>query len=383
MQLSSIKAACSALQRALDTVDVETLSGANTTRLLTDLSVHVSKLQSFQMRLSARSISANQHIAAGAPSAASYVATMTGRSEKTVRAELAVAKTLDKVPDVAGALSSGEISIEQAAAISAASRDAVGNASELLAVARSGSVEQVNRRARELRSKQSNREQLRRKQYVRVDRGSDGLDCFEMALLPEHSAVLANALRKSQGASSWERAEAFAALLSRSAGGTQVVAHLDLTTDASGLVSGKRTEVVGVGPVPVSSVMAMLSNASLAFVGTVDNKLAFFSESDRRSTSRPLPEFVKRAVRRAAWDTCQSSACFQVVDEVDHIQPRVNDGTNAVDNLQALCRGHHRANTRQDAPWTSDKIFGRKPTPPPPTVQPAQRLTDELFPDTG
>lgn len=374
VQLSSIEVAVAAVHSEIDAADVASLSGPGAARLLTVVAGCISRLQTLQMNLSTHCVRTNQHGAAGAPSAASYLASLTGSSEKAVRAELALSRSLAELPEVAISLSSGEISMPKAAAIVMGSDADHLRARTLLALARHGSVEQVVYKAREMRARASveDREITRRQQYMRLDRRADGLDRFEVVLLPELSSTISELYSRSLGSTSWQRAESFARLLSESGnGGAQIVAHLELKVDDAGRIDetggsrgifvGERSEIKGTGPVPSRSIMQLLEYGSLAFVGTVNNKLAFFSETDRRSTTKVLPEFIKRAVRRAAWDRCQTVGCTEFAGDVDHVRARVNGGTNDLSNLQALCPEHHRAKTRSDAPWTRGIIYDRVP----------------------
>ena len=93
----------------------------------------------------------------------------------------------------------------------------------------------------------------------------------------------------------------------------------------------------GVGSVGLSSVFEILRQSSLAFVGTVHNKLEVFAEQDRRSSTKELPEFVKRAVRAYFRGTCATPGCTNLARQIDHMLARTNGGTNEVENLQALC----------------------------------------------
>ena len=45
---------------------------------------------------------------------------------------------------------------------------------------------------------------------------------------------------------------------------------------------------------------------------------------------------------------CQAPGCGQEASEVDHIIPKRKGGTDALDNLQSLCKPHHSAKTRRD-----------------------------------
>lgn len=139
-----------------------------------------------------------------------------------------------------------------------------------------------------------------------------------------------------------------------------VVFHLNLNRDFE---IQERCELKGIGPVPVRSALSVLEDASLKFVGNIDNKLAWFSEQQRRSTRAPLPEYIKRAIKAKAYDRCEKKDCVNTAEHVDHVTARCNRGINDLENLQALCEPDHHAKTKIDAPWTASGIYGKRKTP--------------------
>src|SRR5262249_18118055 len=155
----------------------------------------------------------------------------------------------------------------------------------------------------------------------------DSMVTGQFVLLPELAAAMTEADRRCNGETSWERAESFARLLGESGKQqTTVVFHMDTETNDDGdLTLGKRCELKGVGPVVAETAIDRFREASLKFVGTLNNKLEWFSEQDRRSKTKELPEFIKRAVISKARDRCEVSGCVGVAAQVDHITARCND----------------------------------------------------------
>ncbi len=43
--------------------------------------------------------------------------------------------------------------------------------------------------------------------------------------------------------------------------------------------------------------------------------------------------------------------CGALATEVDHVKPRSQGGTDALENLQALCKPHHSAKTARQGRW--------------------------------
>jgi len=244
-----------------------------------------------------------------------------------------------------------------ASAVALGAEGSVSSAEALLNVAvRGGSVESINRKAAEIKAlntTDSERDRLRKKQFINVRQGRDSLVRGEFCFLPEHATGILAAYKASLIASGYERAEMFVDKLS-SLGkkATQVIFHLDLLSD--------RTELVGYGPVARQAALEVLEHASRSFVGTVGNKLAWFSEQDRRSTSAALTEVVRRAILSRDWHSCGVEGCTDTGSDVDHVIARTNGGTNDFGNLQSLCKPDHDAKTKVDAPWTIGGIYGKR-----------------------
>lgn len=62
----------------------------------------------------------------------------------------------------------------------------------------------------------------------------------------------------------------------------------------------------------------------------------------------------RRIMQRDRWEcqydvTSRGLICGQQANEVDHIVPRSEGGTDDPGNLQAICRPHHRIKTQEEA----------------------------------
>jgi len=57
----------------------------------------------------------------------------------------------------------------------------------------------------------------------------------------------------------------------------------------------------------------------------------------------------QQARERANW-TCELPGCDESAIEVDHIKPLWQGGDNSLQNAQVLCRKHHAAKTKREAP---------------------------------
>ena len=364
-------------------IDVEALDGPSATALVEWSAGVRNSLDSFMFRVADRAVATNQHKTDGVSDPASWLGSKAGTSTKKARKRQATQKKMRQHPKVENAADEGRISADEAEAIIDGADGDDDIADQLLNTAAFGSVDDISEKAQAIKAasdSRSRRDKLRQSQYIRLDKRKDSMVWFEGLLLPEIAAPLLSAYRRASGSTAWARAEAFATALGDvGKQSTQVVFHVDATPD--GTMTSATME--GVGPVGISSVFEVLHRASLAFIGTVGNKLERFGEQDRRSTSKDLPEFVKRAVHAYYRGTCATPGCTNVAAQIDHITARTNGGPNDTGNLQALCAACHAQKTQTDAPWTRPGIYAKaaerkqrqKAKPPPPST--------EMFPNTG
>jgi 5-methylcytosine-specific restriction endonuclease McrA len=69
----------------------------------------------------------------------------------------------------------------------------------------------------------------------------------------------------------------------------------------------------------------------------------------------------QQARERANW-TCELPGCDESAIEVDHKKPLWQGGDNSLGNAQVLCKKHHAAKTKREAPMRAkaDRQAGRK-----------------------
>ena len=139
-----------------------------------------------------------------------------------------------------------------------------------------------------------------------------------------------------------------------------VVAHVDATSLVSGATApGERCEIAGVGPVPVAHVRELLGDAMLTILVEDGRDVRTFARPGRKKVTA-LTHLLD------ARDTvCTITGCNRAQRlEHDHRVPVSDGGDTAADNLEGLCRPHHRHKTEG---WkVADHPDGRRTLDPPP-----------------
>ena len=139
-----------------------------------------------------------------------------------------------------------------------------------------------------------------------------------------------------------------------------VVAHVDATRLVSGMAApGERCEIAGVGPVPVAHVRELLGDAMLTILVEDGRDVRTFARPGRKKVTA-LTHLLD------ARDTvCTITGCNRAQRlEHDHRVPVSDGGDTAADNLEGLCRPHHRHKTEG---WkVADHPDGRRTLDPPP-----------------
>ncbi|WP_290599279.1 HNH endonuclease signature motif containing protein [Lawsonella sp.] len=79
--------------------------------------------------------------------------------------------------------------------------------------------------------------------------------------------------------------------------------------------------------------------------------------------SRGAPQKLRATVLRRDHHRCQLAlpGCTQIAEEVDHITPVFEHGTDSPDNLQAVCPSCHRQKTQAEARRAAAKLSRKRP----------------------
>lgn len=330
-------------------------------------------------RMTARYEESNAWRCNGSKSPEDDVAKKTGTSTGQARKKLRTSKRLTKQPKTDEALRSGELSDEQAEQVSSGADAAPEAEDELLASAKRDSLPELRRkaeraRARADRDREERRRRLHRQRAVRRWRGDDGMDNLLLRLPPDAMAEVDAALKRpiderfaeARRSGAYERHEQYAAdvvkdLLTRQAGpssgsdggrscGTvgnqavrpdkKVIALIDLEALNRGHVEGDETcEIAGVGPVSVSAVRSMMSDAFLALVIKDGIDVLHVTHFGRQATA------AQRTAMEARGPRCEVCGGRYLLD-IDHNEGWTFTKDTRLEDLSWLCNHCHDLKTR-------------------------------------
>ena len=179
-------------------------------------------------------------------------------------------------------------------------------------------------------------------------------------------------------------------------------AHIIVRVDHAALVRGhvegdEQCEIDGIGPVPVSDVVQYMSDPFITVLTETGQEAALVSTTTRL-IRKPLRIALDQRDRVCVVPGCGIASGL----EYDHLIPYAQGGPTSLDNVQRLCKHHHRLKTTGKAQLTRWETqdgprFGWLPRtseaeePPPPSGGGRDRTSagtppgadEELFPDTG
>jgi hypothetical protein len=319
-----------------------------------------------KLRLSRRVAEARTWAGAGDRSPAHWLARQAGTSVESARRALATSAQVAGLAGVDAALAAGSLSAVQAAAVAeAAAADPSAEGRLLEHAGRHGLGELRDRCARTKAAADPDAEARHRRHHharslcsftdgegawhLRAVGTVEAGALIEAALAPLVEARFAEARR--QGRRERHDAYAFDALLALAEGSgpadgsarpdrkvIALVDHAALLRGATG--PGERCELAGVGPVPVSTVVAMLGDAFLAAVVTDGVDVHSVAHLGRRVTAHQRSALEARGYRCEVPDCDVSTAL-----EIDHVTGWARTRQTRLDDLAWLCRHHHHQKT--------------------------------------
>jgi hypothetical protein len=140
---------------------------------------------------------------------------------------------------------------------------------------------------------------------------------------------------------------------------TKVIVRIDHSALARGhSISGETCEVAGLGPVPVTTVQALLGDAFVAAVVTKGRDVVTVAHLGRRLSAHQRTALEWMGMR------CSNLACNRTIAiEVDHRVPWATNPETDLANQDPLCPDCHRRKTHHG--WKLEPGSGRRRFLPP------------------
>jgi hypothetical protein len=296
----------------------------------------------------------------GHRSAAHFVAETTGTTVGAASQTLATARALEELPATNEAFRAGELSETQAAEITDAAGTDPDTETELLATAAEQSVKGLRDQCRQVRAgaEADDRAWARRlHQTRRAYRWPDpeGAWRADIRLSPDAGARVDSAwdahldriFNEARRAGRHEPRAAYAAdaFVAAMTQGPCKPTEVRVTVDAAALARGHtepgdRCDITGVGPVPVTTALALLDDASVSVLVRDGDDITAVSKP-----TRTIPAKLRRAVE-ARYPTCGVKSCANdQFLEIDHVVALENRGRTEDANLWRICKHHHHLKT--------------------------------------
>lgn len=350
------------LESVLAQLEPDVLDARSAQRLVAEFST-MEKVAAAGKALAARRVAdSGAWRKGGDRSPAQWMARTTGTSLGQAAAALETAERMRELPATEQAFRSGRLSETQAKEVAAAAEASPSAEADLLRAAQREGAAGLRERCRRAKAAAASdqmapHEAIHRSRYLRHWGDHDGAFRLDGRLTAEAGAVVLAALRPHQerifkearAAGRRESAEAYAAdalvALAEGAECSGPKAMVQVRVDASALArgqteAGETCEVDGVGPVPVATARALMSDAFLTAV--VSDGVDVTSVAH---LGRTIPAHVRSALL-ARDPSCVVPGCgVRQHLEIDHVVPFAEGGPTALANLARLCHWHHHLKT--------------------------------------
>jgi hypothetical protein len=360
-----------ALRAALVSFEPALHSGTDCATFVEELAATEKACAAARARAAARVAECGVHKDRGFGDATEWLARTAGTSAPEAKRAMETAAGLEALPDVAGALVAGELSLAQAHELVAAEAECPGSSHELLDVARDEPLSVLKDKARKKRLEAADADELHTRQLaartIRHWRDELGMVCGRFALAPEVGIPFVNRLdaetdrvrRRARQSGNTEARDAHAAdafaLMVEGAGrgratSIDVVFVCDLRAYRRGHAhSGEPCHIIGGGPVPVSVVREQLGRD--AFVKAVLHDGVEIHTV--KHYGRHIPAELRTALQLGAPPDLDGVRCVDGCGrryglEWDHDDPRANGGPTSLRNLKPRCKPDHWAKTERD-----------------------------------
>ena len=392
------------------TVDPSLLTGADAARGVEQLAVVIRRYQAVQLLMARRADACNAY-AARAHSGADWLATLNGSSKAEAGRALDTAKRMEGCPATLAAFAAGEISTDEADAVSGAAAADPQCEQRLLDGAKArhdlretrAAADKARRAARSAEDEQARQARLHQTRSLRISEGPDGHVEIRGRFTPSayagakpiidaHMKLRVEQARRDGTRDGWDayRADAFlAAIATGATGSSDAGAVVDgaAATDpdppegrlfapgheiaeADGLdpkinwnlvilvdgialkrgyaAPGETCEIPGIGPIPVAWIDALLPRVHAEMLIHDSTDIRAYA-TDTRHRTRPVELAVRVRDR-----TCTVPRCHHDISELDHITDFHLTRDTSVTNLHGMCSSDHDDKTHRHATFRRD-----------------------------
>jgi hypothetical protein len=343
------------------------LAGADARRLL-DLFSDIKRLAAAGEMLVAKRVAETEAWQGSSDrSAAHWLARRTGTSVGEAQAKLDTVDKLAELPTSNEAFRAGRLSEQQARAVADGATADPAAEDELLDLVGRESLKELqieSRRAQAVDDEAGRQARIHRRRSLRMWSDPDGT--FRMSL--STTAVAGSAIVTSlapfkdaayNAARAEGRRESFDAYAadglvamanaagdpgeSRRPSNAKAILVVDVAALKRGEVEhGETCEIRGVGPVSIAQARELLCDATLAVIVKDGVDIKNVTHPKRRTTAH------QRTVLEYLGLVCSEEGCDRTDIEIDHTLAWVLTHHTRIDELQALCHGHHDEKSRRE-----------------------------------
>jgi hypothetical protein len=327
-------------------------------------------------RAAARVASSGAHRKQGFANAGEWLAQQMGSSSAEAERDLETATKLDELPATKAALTSGDISMAQAAEVRKTEATCPGSEEEMINTAKTQGLRKTKEKGRAKRLAAIDPSDLHARQraarFHRHWKDQLGMVRYSGAMMPAEGVAFINRLdaetdrefRKAHKEGRVEprecyAADAFARLVSGQGKGSSSRADVVFVCD----VATGAAHIVGGGPVPMSTVRATAKDAFIKAVLHDGVKVDTIVHYGRKAP----PAHLRTVLELGDPPDFDGVTCVdcgrQFRLEQDHDDPVANGGPTSRSNLKPRCRECHLAKTERDrlAGLLGDRSRGKPP----------------------
>jgi hypothetical protein len=375
------------LRALLAGIDPALMTGDDCRVLAEELAMTAKSCSAAAARLAAQAAECGAHRRVGFRDAQNWLARASGTTAAEAATAMEIGKALEHCPATKQALVDGALSLIQAKEIVRAEAARPGAEAQLSALAKRSDIQTLRDAARKQRLEAVDPQVLYRRQRqarsFRHWRDELGMVQFKGALAPDVGVAFVNRVdreadrihreQRRQGSTEprdAHAADAFTSIVEgkdkAGRGRTDLVLVADIAAWTRGHAhDGEVSHIVGGGPVPISVMRELATDAFVKAVLHDGNKIDTVVHYGRH-----IPAELRTVIELGDppdFDgiTCTEPGCGRRHGlELDHFDPKANGGHVSYENINPRCKPHHWDKTERDR--AAGLLVGRANSPPDP-----------------